>query len=313
MAGFESAFKEAHGGAGRGRNNFNGPEEATETRLGKKVVIVRLGGYLMNFKWLLVLAFLMSLVGNLLSLVGPKFSGLAIDAIEPGAGNVDFNTVYFYAVLMAVSFLISSVFAYLLSVLMIHISQKIIFKMREDVFDSLGKLPVSYFDTHQTGEILSRISYDIDTVNTSLSTDVIQILTSVITVVGSFAMMITISPPLIMVFVFTVPLSFVITKVLTGRTRPLFRARSASIGRLNGYVEEMIAGHKTIKAYNQEENVIKKFDDHNDEVVVLEKYRSTACIYLRVFIKIAKPSLSTLPMSAKRQALTFLFMLLFHI
>lgn len=266
MAGLDKVFVGTQG-AGRGRNNFNGPEEQTVRRLGKRGVITRLGGYLLHFKWLLALAFAMSLAGNMLSLFGPKLSGLAIDAIELGTGKVDFDKVYYYAALMAVFFLFSSIFAYLLSVLMIHISQKIIYKMREDVFDSLGKLPVSYFDTHQTGEILSKMSYDIDTINTSLSTDVIQILTSIITVIGSFAMMVTISPPLIMVFVFTVPLSFLITKILTGKTRPLFRARSASIGRLNGYVEEMIAGHKTIKAYNQEENVIEKFDAHNDEVV----------------------------------------------
>lgn len=238
-----------------------------EKKLGKKGVIIRLGGYLFQFRALLFLAFIMSLSGNLLALVGPKLSGLAIDAIEPGAGKVDFSRVYYYAALMATFFLLSSVLAYLLSVLMIHISQKIIYKMREDVFDSLTRLPVSYFDTHQTGEILSKISYDIDTVNTSLSTDIIQILTSVITVVGSFAMMLTISPVLILVFVFTVPMSFFITKFLTGKTRPLFRARSASIGRLNGYVEEMIAGHKTIKAYHQEDTVIRKFDDKNYEVV----------------------------------------------
>lgn len=238
-----------------------------EKKLGKKGVIIRLGGYLFQFRTLLFLAFIMSLSGNLLALVGPKLSGLAIDAIEPGAGKVDFSRVYYYAALMAAFFLLSSVLAYLLSVLMIHISQKIIYKMREDVFDSLTRLPVSYFDTHQTGEILSKISYDIDTVNTSLSTDIIQILTSVITVVGSFAMMLTISPVLILVFVFTVPMSFFITKFLTGKTRPLFRARSASIGRLNGYVEEMIAGHKTIKAYHQEETVIQKFDNKNYEVV----------------------------------------------
>lgn len=238
-----------------------------EKKLGKKGVIIRLGGYLFQFRALLFLAFIMSLSGNLLALVGPKLSGLAIDAIEPGAGKVDFSRVYYYAALMAAFFLLSSVLAYLLSVLMIHISQKIIYKMREDVFDSLTRLPVSYFDTHQTGEILSKISYDIDTVNTSLSTDIIQILTSVITVIGSFAMMLTISPVLILVFVFTVPMSFFITKFLTGKTRPLFRARSASIGRLNGYVEEMIAGHKTIKAYHQEDTVIRKFDDKNYEVV----------------------------------------------
>ena len=238
-----------------------------EKKLGKKSVIIRLGGYLFRFRALLFLAFIMSLSGNLLALVGPKLSGLAIDAIEPGAGKVDFSRVYYYAALMAAFFLLSSILAYLLSILMIHISQKIIYKMREDVFESLTRLPVSYFDTHQTGEILSKISYDIDTVNTSLSTDIIQILTSVITVIGSFAMMLTISPVLILVFVFTVPMSFFITKFLTGKTRPLFRARSASIGRLNGYVEEMIAGHKTIKAYHQEGTVIQKFDDKNNEVV----------------------------------------------
>lgn len=268
MAGFEKTFKETYGQGGQiGKNNYEKNPDGFVKRLGKKGVIVRLGSYLLHFKWLLLLALLMSLVSNMLSLVGPKLSGLAIDAIEPGMGKVDFDRVYYYAALMALFFLFSSVFAYMLSVLMIHISQKIIYKMRADVFDSLTRLPVSYFDTHQTGEILSKISYDIDTINTSLSTDIIQILTSVITVVGSFAMMLTISPLLILVFVFTVPLSFFITKFLTGRTRPLFRARSAAIGRLNGYIEEMIAGHKTIKAYNQEENTIQRFDGHNEDVV----------------------------------------------
>ena len=89
--------------------------------------------------------------------------------------------------------------------------------MRKDVYDSLMKLPVSYFDKHQTGEILSRISYDIDTVNTSLSTDLVQILTSVITVVGSFFMMLSISPMLILIFVVTIPLSFLIQSLLQGK------------------------------------------------------------------------------------------------
>lgn len=265
MAGFEKTFQEAY--AGRGSSQLKNNTESEKPRLGKKNVILRIGSYLLHFKWLLLLAFVMSLGSNMLSLVGPKLSGLAIDAIEPGIGKVDFNKVYYYAALMAVFFLISSVLSYLLAILMIQISQKIIEKMRSDVFDSLTQLPVSYFDTHQIGEILSKISYDIDTVNTSLSTDIIQILTSVITVVGSFAMMLTISPVLILVFVVTVPMAFAITKFLTGKTRPLFRARSASIGELNGYVEEMIAGHKTIKSYNQEENVINKFDGFNEKAV----------------------------------------------
>lgn len=266
MAGFEKTFRETY--VSHGKNPMEKTSSLDEqTRLGRKGVIYRLGGYLLHFKGLLFLAFLLSLFSNMFSLVGPKLSGLAIDAIEPGMGRVDFSKVYYYAVLMAIFFLLSSVLSYLLSWLMILVSQKIIYKMRSDVFENLLKLPVSYFDTHQTGEILSKISYDIDTVNTSLSTDLIQISTSVITVIGSFIMMLTIEPFLILVFVFTVPMSFFITRFLTGKTRPMFRNRSASIGNLNGYVEEMIAGYKTNKVYNQEKQVIERFDDFNEKAV----------------------------------------------
>ncbi len=233
----------------------------------KKHILVRLLAYLMNFKWYLLLAMLLSVVSNVLSLLGPKLSGLAIDNIEVGQGKVNFEKVYFYAALMVLFFLVSSVLSYLLSVLMITISQKVVYKMRKDLFHNITALPVSYFDTHQTGDILSRMSYDIDVINTSLSTDIIQVCTSVITVVGSLIMMLTIAPPLVMVFVVTVPMSLFITKVITSKTRPLFRARSAAVGKLNGFVEEMIAGHKTIAAYHREEQVVDNFDQRNDTVV----------------------------------------------
>ena len=233
----------------------------------KKHIILRLGKYLMQFKWLLLLAMLLSIGGNLLSLLGPKFSGLAISGAEGGAGNVDFNKVFYYAGLMLASFVGSALMTYALSTLMIYISQKVIYQMRKDVFESLLRLPVSYFDTHQAGDIISHISYDIDTVNTSLSSDLVQICTSIITVVGSFIMMVTISPILVLVFVFTIPMSILLTKYMTGKTRPLFRARSAALGRMNGFVEEMISGQRTIKAYNQENKTIEKFDNKNEEAV----------------------------------------------
>ncbi len=233
----------------------------------KKHIILRLGKYLMQFKWLLLLAMLLSIGGNLLSLLGPKFSGLAISGAEGGVGNVDFNKVFYYAGLMLASFVGSALMTYALSTLMIYISQKVIYQMRKDVFESLLRLPVSYFDTHQAGDIISHISYDIDTVNTSLSSDLVQICTSIITVVGSFTMMVTISPILVLVFVFTIPMSILLTKYMTGKTRPLFRARSAALGRMNGFVEEMISGQRTIKAYNQENKTIEKFDNKNEEAV----------------------------------------------
>ena len=128
----------------------------------RKGTILRLQEYMMQYKLLLGLALGLTIVSNLLSLVGPMLSGYAIDAIEPGAGRVAFERVFYYAGLMVLFYIASSVLSYLLAVLMIHISRKVVYRMRKDVFDRLMDLPVGYFDTHQTGDIISRISYDID-------------------------------------------------------------------------------------------------------------------------------------------------------
>lgn len=235
--------------------------------INRKGTLVRLVKYMMTYKYLLLLALLLTIGSNLLALVGPKLSGQAIGVIEADVLNVDIPKVLYYAALMVVFYLSSAVLSYLLNILMIHISRKVVYRMRKDVFDKLMAMPVGYFDTHQSGDIISKISYDIDTINTSLSNDVIQVLASFITVVGSLAMMISISPQLVLIFVFTVPLSMILTKKITGMTRPLFRKRSAKLGELNGFVEEQISGQKTIKAYNQEINTIDKFDAKNKEAV----------------------------------------------
>lgn len=233
----------------------------------KKNTIRRLAGYMMQYRWLLLVALLLTVGSNLLALIGPMLSGYAIDAIEPGRGNVDFTRVFHYAAWMAGFYVISALLSYGLSVLMITISRKVVYSMRKDIFDRMLKLSVGYYDMHQTGDIISRISYDIDTVNESLSSDLIQILTTVITVVGSLYMMMMISPRLVLVFVITVPLSACITKFITKRTRPLFRQRSASLGMLNGFTEEMVTGQKTIKAYCEEEEIIRRFGEKNREAV----------------------------------------------
>lgn len=244
--------------------NKNKTYEKPKNRRG---AILRLGKYMMNYFWLLLLALLLTIGSNMFSLIGPTLSGYAIDAIEFGKGRVDFERVFYYAGLMVIFYVVSSALSYLLSILMIHISRKVVFRMRKDVFDRLLSLPVGYFDTHQTGDIISRISYDIDTINASLSNDLVQILATVITVIGAFSMMVVISPRLVLVFVFTVPLSICMTKLITSKTRPLFRLRSRKLGELNGFVEEMISGQRTLKAYHQEENTIAKFDTKNEEAV----------------------------------------------
>ncbi len=233
----------------------------------RKHTMRRLGKYLMHYRGLLALALILNLLSNGLALVGPMLCGYAVDAIEPGKGNVDFAQVFHYAKWMAVLYVASAAMSYVLTVLMAAISRKVVYRMRKDVFDRLLSLPVGYFDSHQTGDMISRISYDIDTVNESLSSDLVQILTTVITVLGSLYMMVMISPRLVLIFGFTVPLSACITRFVTGKTRTLYRVRSASLGRLNGYAEEMVTGQKAIKAYGKEGTVTEAFSMKNREAV----------------------------------------------
>lgn len=227
------------------------------------VTLRRLWRYLFQYKWMLVLAVLLSVGGNLLALVGPKLSGYAIDAIKPGPGQVDFQTVFYFAALMLLFYLFSAVFSYILAALMVRLSRNIVYRLRKDVYDHLMQLPVHFFDSYPIGNVLSTLSYDIDTVNTSLSNDLVQVLASIITVGGSFFMMLSISPILILIFVVTIPASIVFTKYRSKRVRPLYRRRSEKLGELNGYAEEMTGGLKTIKVYGREANFQKRFEERN--------------------------------------------------
>ena len=241
--------------------------EKTDKPRDTRYVLKRLWKYIYQYKWLLALAILLTIGSNLLALIGPMLSGYAIDAIQPGKGAVIFRTVMYYAGWMIVFYIVSSVLSYLLSVLMIRLSQRIVRKMREDVFTKLVELPVGYFDRNQAGDIISRISYDIDVINTSLSTDTVQIFASVITIIGSLIMMILISPVLVLVMLVTIPLSIFYTRYMAKKVRPLFRKRSAKLGEMNGFVEEMVSGQKTIKAYAAEDAVMNRFDRINTETV----------------------------------------------
>ena len=228
-------------------------------------VLLRLWKYLSSFRFIIIAASLLSVLSNLLGLVSPRLSGAAIDAIIPGA--VDMPVVVRYVLLMVLLAVASSAMSWVLSAIMIRLSRSVVTRMRKEVFDHLTTLPISFFDTHQTGDVISVLSYDIDTVGASLSTDLTQILSSLITVVGSFIMMLTISPALIIIFCFTVPMSILFTRYRSRVVRPLFRKRSKMLGQLNGYCEETVSGLKTIRAYHQEEEFNTRFRKHNDEAV----------------------------------------------
>lgn len=231
-----------------------------------RYVLRNLWKYLYRYRFGMFAVLALSLLSNVLALLGPRLSGAAIDAIT-GGEHVNFPSVYRYALLMLAFYAVSAGLSFLISVYMVRLSQKIVSAMRCDAFQSISRLPVGFTDRHAIGDILSVISYDIDTLSTSLAHDVVQILSSVVTVVGSLYMMLTISPLLILVFAVTIPLSVFITRFITRRTRPLFRARSRKLGELNGFVEEMLSGLKTAKAYNREDYTIDRFDKKNEEAV----------------------------------------------
>lgn len=241
------------------------PEDVVVGNMPKKrlKVLLRLGKYMYKFKWGYLAAIAISILSNILSLIGPKLSGEAIDAIGIHAGEADFAVITQKCILMVIAYAISSVLAYLLQVVMINLSRGIVKNMREDIFAKLMRMKVGYFDKNQTGDIISRISYDIDTINSTLSTDLVQIASSVVTIIGSLAMMITISPKLCLVFAVTVPLSILTTGKMANKFRPLFRARSGKLGELNGYAEECLSGQKTVRAYSEEKTMISRFAGKN--------------------------------------------------
>ena len=229
-------------------------------------VLWRLGGYLWRCKWLVLAAFVLMLSSNLFALIGPKLSGEAINAIDLGAGKVDFPTVFRYAGLLVLAYAGSAVLSLCLSLLLVKLGQRITYTLRREIFERLMLLPVGYFDTHATGDIISHISYDVDTVNASLSHDLLQICSSVVTVVFSLAMMISISPVIIVIFVVTVPISIITTRLKSKHIRPLFRLRSAKLGALNGYVEEMYSGHEVVRISRAVDKVLDHFDGLNAAV-----------------------------------------------
>ena len=257
-------FMGGPGGFGKGPVNPQAPKRTKMDKKTAKGVLFRLCSYVMKYWYLFIPAILMTLFSNQLSLLGPKYSGIAIDAIANPDG-VQLGVVRENIVKMIFCYGFSAILSYILASLMIFMGQKIVFAMRKQVFEKLTTLPVNYFDTHPTGDIISRISYDIDTINSSLSHDLVQIMTSVYTVIGSLIFMWNISKPLIVVFAVTVPVSIIFAKYQTKRIRPLFSLRSRKLGELNGYAEEMLTGCRSIQAYERENVISGRFNERNKE------------------------------------------------
>ena len=223
----------------------------------------RLGRFLRPYRWTLALLGVLVVAGNLLALVSPLLSGRAVDAIGNTPGGVDFPAVFANCAGMLACYAVSAAVAYGVAARLIRVGEAVARDLRGAAFDRLTELSVSFFDTHPAGDLISRICYDVDTVNAGLSTDLLQVVTSLVTVLGSLAMLLLISPRLALVFAVTVPLSVLLTRRQMKRVHSMFRARSRKLGALNGFAEERISAMRTLRTYGVEWENAAQFDAFN--------------------------------------------------
>lgn len=246
------------------RMHLSDRRELGNKKVNVKYTLKRLLLYLKPTLPLFTVVFLGNLLSVALSLFGPYICGLAVGEIKTD-GTTNFNAITYYCVLLAAVYVASEVINYLTTVGMAYVARKMTNKMRGDLFKKLVHLSVGYFDNRQAGDVISVLSYDIDTVGTSLATDVVLVLKSSVLIIGSLVMMLIIAAPLVAVFAVTVPLSLIMTRIIAKKVQPLYRRRSAKLGELNGFAEEVLAGQKTTKAYNREEEIARRFQEKNEQ------------------------------------------------
>ncbi len=238
------------------------PSGKVEHAKNKKGTLLRVLKYLSKYKGLLIFAIIITIIYNLLALVTPLLSGRLLDYLKDRVDNnfdIDYVVVWQYIITLISIFTLLFVLTYIGNLIITRVSKKIVATLRHDSFDSLSRIPVSYFDHNQIGDIISIMSYDIDTVSTSLSNDVVTIFSSFIQITGSLILMIIISWKLCLVFAITLPISVLFSRIMLKKLHPLFRARSNKLGIMNGYSEEIITGIKTIKSYSKEDYTLEKY------------------------------------------------------
>lgn len=233
-------------------------------KVDKKYALLRLFRYLKPSLPLFIAVVIGNIFAVALSLLGPYICGVAIAEIKTD-GTTDFSAITRYCVILLIVYIVSEIVNYITTIGMAAVARKMTKNMRNDLFTKLVKLPVGYFDSRQAGDVISVLSYDIDTVGVSLANDIVMVLKSIVQITGSLIMMLVIAAPLVLVFAVTIPLSLLTTRYIAKRVHPLFRKRSAKLGEMNGFGEEMLAGQKTTKAYNREEEILSQFEQRNKE------------------------------------------------
>jgi len=245
-------------GGGRG-SRFQRPDVKLKNFKG---TLKRLWGYFGREKKLLTIIFALIVIDSLVTLSVPYLIGKTVDAMSLGS-KINFNLLEILIIVLASAYIADGILTFLQGWMMAGVSQRIVKSLRSSLFKKLQKLPVAFFDSRTHGELMSRLSNDIDNVSITISQSTTQLMTGVITIVGSLTMMIILSPLLTLASLITVPLVFLLTRTIARRTSVLFKNNQVELGRLNGHVEETISGIQIVKAFNHEEKAVAEFEEVN--------------------------------------------------
>lgn len=225
--------------------------------------IQRIWSYLAKEKGKLTLVILMVIASSALGLVGPFMIGMAVDDFIVAKQTTGLVTLLIW---LAIIYLLHSLSIFLQNYWMISIAQNTVYALREDLFHQFHRLPIAYFDKRQHGELMSRITNDIDNVNNTLNQSVIQIFSSVLTLTGTIGVMLYLSPILTAITMVIVPIMFFAIRWITRRTGPLYKLQQKNLGEVNGYVEEIVSGQHIVKAFSKEKRVMNEFETRNQQL-----------------------------------------------
>ena len=236
-----------------------------------KATMLRLGQYLAAYRLRLIVVAIFAVASTVFNIIGPKVLGNATTALFEGVlaqiagtGEIDFSYIGRILLIMLVLYIAASIFSYLMGWIMAGVSTDIAYRFRQEIAAKINRLPLSYFDKTPQGEVLSRITNDVDTINQTLSQSLTQIITSTITVVGVLVMMLSISWLMTLVAMIVIPLSLGVVAVIVKRSQVYFKEQQDFLGHVNGHVEEMFGGHRVMKAFNGEARSIEQFEVYNN-------------------------------------------------
>ena len=259
------------GPGGRGPGRGMGSVEKAKDFKGTLNTLVK--KYLAVYKVWLSIVVIFAIASTIFSIVGPKILGNAtteiftgiVSKISGGAG-INFGKIGNIILTLLVLYIISAIFSAIQGLIMTQISQKLTYKLRNDLAQKLNKLPMNYFDKKTNGEVLSVITNDIDTLGMNLNQSITQIITSVFTIIGILAMMFSMNVPMTLVSLLTLPLSGFAVKFIVGKSQKYFAKQQEFLGHVNGNIEETFSGYNIVKVFNGEEKAIQDFKKSNDEL-----------------------------------------------